>query len=95
MEFDPGAVKGEYVYVALADHVAAQIASGELQPGDRLANEREFAAQHHVAIDTGRRALDELRRRDLIRTLASKGSFVTGALRPHGEERGSELGHDR
>jgi GntR family transcriptional regulator len=74
-DFDPAA--DEYVYVAVADHLAARIASGELQPGARLPAERELAREYGVAVGTARRAVKELASRGLVRVLPGRGTFVS------------------
>ncbi|WP_406474619.1 GntR family transcriptional regulator [Streptomyces sp. NBC_01615] len=65
-----------YVYMQMADHIAARIASGELRPGARLPGERDLAAEYGVAHLTARRATRELRDRGLVVTLPAKGTFV-------------------
>ncbi|MCX5060641.1 MULTISPECIES: winged helix-turn-helix domain-containing protein [unclassified Streptomyces] len=65
-----------YVYMQVADHIAARIASGELRPGARLAGERDMGAEYGVAYLTARRAVRELRERGLVVTLPAKGTFV-------------------
>lgn len=65
-----------YVYVQVADHIAARIASGELRPGARLQGERDLAEEYGVAIGTARRAVQELRDRGLVTTLPAKGTFI-------------------
>ena len=42
---------------------------------------RELAAEYGVAIGTARRAVEELRERDLVVTLPGKGTYVIGAPR--------------
>ena len=74
-DFDPAA--DEYVYIAVADHLEARIASGELQPGARLPAERELAREYGVAIGTARRAVKELASRGLVRVLPGRGTFVS------------------
>jgi GntR family transcriptional regulator len=64
------------LYVQIADHVEAQIASGELAPGGRLPAERDLAEQWGVAYQTVRRAMRELRERGLIASVVGKGTFV-------------------
>ncbi|MEU1787147.1 winged helix-turn-helix domain-containing protein [Streptomyces sparsogenes] len=66
-----------YVYMQVADHVAWQVRSGRLQPGARLAGERDLAREYGVSIATARRAVQELRDRGLVTTLPAKGTFVT------------------
>jgi GntR family transcriptional regulator len=76
-EFDPDGGPPGYVYARVADHIAARIAAGELARGARLPGERELAAEYGVAIGTARRAMEELRGRDLVVTLPAKGTYVT------------------
>lgn len=73
-DFDPQGP--ELVYAAVADHIAARIAAGELRPGMRLRAERELAEEYGVAYMTIRRANQELRERGLIVTVHGKGTFV-------------------
>jgi DNA-binding GntR family transcriptional regulator len=65
-----------YVYMQVADHIAARIESGELRPGARLAGERDLGVEYGVAYLTARRAIRELRERGLVVTLPAKGTFV-------------------
>jgi GntR family transcriptional regulator len=76
--FDPSAGEPGYMYAKVADHIAARIAAGELPPGSMLPNERALAEQYGIAIGTARRAVEELRSRGLVVTLAAKGTFVAG-----------------
>ncbi|MEU3552729.1 GntR family transcriptional regulator [Streptomyces fragilis] len=65
-----------YVYVRVADAVEADIRAGRLSVGARLPNERDMGSQYGVAPGTARRAVQELRERGLVVTLANKGTFV-------------------
>lgn len=76
-EFDPDAGEPGYIYMKMADHIAARIDSGELPPGTRLSAERDLAAEYGVALGTARRATEELRDRGLVTTIPVKGTFVT------------------
>ena len=76
--FDPDAGEPAYVYVRVADHMAARIAAGELPAGSRLPGERDLAAEYGVALGTARRAITVLRERRLVITLPAKGTFVAG-----------------
>ncbi|MEU8584941.1 winged helix-turn-helix domain-containing protein [Streptomyces abikoensis] len=69
--------RAAYVYMQVADHIAARIAAGELRLGARLPGERDLAEEYGVAIGTARRAIQELRDRGLLVTLPAKGTFVT------------------
>nr|WP_062349637.1 winged helix-turn-helix domain-containing protein [Herbidospora yilanensis] len=75
--YDPDAPgPAMYVYVRVADHIAARIAAGELVPGTRLPGERDLAAEYGVALGTTRRAIEDLRDRGLVVTLPAKGTYV-------------------
>lgn len=75
--FDPEAGEPSYLWEAVAEHIAARIEVGDLPPGARLPGERDLATEHGVALMTARRAIRDLRERGLVRTLPSKGTFVT------------------
>ncbi len=68
----------EFVYVQVADDLAARVTSGEFPLGSRLPNETELAESYGVARMTVRRALEVLRDRGIIRTLHGRGSVVVG-----------------
>lgn len=70
------------VYVQVADHLTAMIASGDLAPGSRLPAERDLAVQYGVSYDTVRRATAVLRERGLIVTVHGRGTFVRDPLPP-------------
>ena len=74
--FDPAAGPPGYLWRMVADHIAARIAAGELQPGARLPGERDLAAEYGVSLGTARRAVANLRERGLVETLAALGTFV-------------------
>jgi len=75
----------QLVYVALADHIAARIAVGELRPGMRLPAERALAEEYGVAYMTVRRATAVLRERGLIVTVHGKGTFVAESAHDSGD----------
>ncbi|MFD4250391.1 GntR family transcriptional regulator [Amycolatopsis thermoflava] len=75
--FEPDPDSPVYVYVQVADHIAARIAAGELPAGARLPGERDLADEYGVSVATARRAVAELRDRDLVQTVPVKGTFVT------------------
>ncbi|MFI9121429.1 GntR family transcriptional regulator [Streptomyces bikiniensis] len=83
-EFDPQGP--QLVYVAVADHIAARVAAGELAPGARLPAERDLAEEYGVAYLTVRRAARVLRERGLILTVHGKGTFVADPLPGDQEE---------
>ncbi len=73
-EWDPA----EFVYVQIADDLAARMWDATYPVGSRLPSEAELAETYGVAKMTVRRALDVLRERGLIRTLHGRGSVVIG-----------------
>jgi GntR family transcriptional regulator len=75
-QWDPDAGGPAYVYMRVADHIAARIAAGDMPAGARLPAERDLAAEYAVAIGTARRAVLELRDRGLVVTLPGKGTYV-------------------
>jgi len=75
--FDANALGPVYIYIGVANHIAARIEAGELPAGARLPAERDLAADYQVAVGTARRAVEELRQRGLVVTLPAKGTFVT------------------
>lgn len=75
--WDPDDKTPGYLYMRLADHIAALIEAGRYPRGSMLPNERELTSEYGVSVDTIRRATAELRERGLVLTLPSKGSYVT------------------
>lgn len=69
-------------FAALADRLAADIASGRLRPGDRLPPQRDFAHRAGIAVSTASRAYAELARRGLVVGEVGRGTFVRGAPTP-------------
>ena len=63
-------------YVALADQIRAQIRSGKLQPGDRLATFAEMCAQHNVTPTTITNVYSLLKQERLIVCERGRGTFV-------------------
>ena len=66
------------IYTQIMDTIHSQIASGVLQPGDKLPSVREMAAQLSINPNTIQRAYRELEQQGVIETLAGKGCFVCG-----------------
>lgn len=63
-------------YLQVADAVAARIASGELPPGRPIPSEESMRQEYGVARGTVRRAVEELRQRDLVYTVPQRGTYV-------------------
>jgi GntR family transcriptional regulator len=66
----------EPIYRQIADYIAGRIDAGELQPGMKLAAERDLAEEYGVAYLTVRRAIRLLRERGLIVTSVGRGNYV-------------------
>lgn len=64
------------MYVQVAEHIAARIEVGELEPGQRLPPERDVASEYGVAYNTIRKSMEILRDRGLIITMHGRGTFV-------------------
>jgi len=63
-------------YAAIANALAADIASGQLAAGERLPTHRELADVLGIAIGTVTRAYAEAERRGLVRGEVGRGTFV-------------------
>ncbi len=63
-------------YVAIADALAADIAAGRCQPGDRLPTHRDLAWRLGVTVGTVSRAYAEAARRGLISGEVGRGTYV-------------------
>ncbi|MFC3573574.1 PLP-dependent aminotransferase family protein [Streptomyces yaanensis] len=71
-------------YRRIADRLAADIASGRLGPGQRLAPQRVFARRHGIAASTAGRVYAELVRRGLVVGEVGRGTFVRASPVPSG-----------
>lgn len=65
-----------YVYVQLADDLAARIAAGEFPPGTRLPGRERLAAEYGVGEMTVRRAVEELAARGITGEPTTRGALV-------------------
>src|SRR5918996_5730991 len=73
------------LHLRIAAELGAEIESGALAPGSRLASESELTRRFGVSRGTVRQALANLRQRGLIEAVAGRGSFVRPpAPRPAG-----------
>ncbi|MFE6282726.1 PLP-dependent aminotransferase family protein [Streptomyces sp. NPDC057877] len=66
-------------YLRIADRIAADIATGRLKPGQRLAPQRTFARRRGIAASTAGRVYGELVRRGLVVGEVGRGTFVRAA----------------
>jgi len=63
-------------YIAIADAIAADLASGQLKVGDRLPPQRQLAWQLGVTLGTITRAYQEAERRGLLSGEVGRGSYL-------------------
>ncbi|MBW2241540.1 MAG: PLP-dependent aminotransferase family protein [Deltaproteobacteria bacterium] len=76
LPFSPDRDASEPVYLQLADHLGRLIASGRLQPGERLPASRDLAASLGLARNTVNQAYQTLIDRDRLRARVGQGTFV-------------------
>lgn len=65
------------IYMQIMDTVKAGIASGELQPGQRILSVRDMAKEFEVNPNTMQRALNELERENVLISERTSGRYVT------------------
>jgi DNA-binding transcriptional MocR family regulator len=79
MSWKPRALRNDSpVYVALADTIAEDVASGRLRPGAQLPTHRELAQTLGVDLTTVTRGYAEARKRGLLLGRVGRGTFVRG-----------------
>ena len=71
--------RDEPLFAQLAGSIRADIAAGELQPGDRLPSAREVASGLDVNLHTVLRAYQDLRDEGLVAMRRGRGAVVTDA----------------
>ena len=74
------------IYTQIVENFRMQIASGILQPGDKLPSVRELAGMLSINPNTIQRAYREMEAMGLVQTIPGKGCFVCGAESPSWEE---------
>ncbi len=76
----------------IAETIRYQIATGQLQPGERLPSMREAAASWRVNIHTVRHAFRDLEEVGFIKIRGPQGTWVSGSVIPeNGSEQRNEL----
>ncbi|MGW4593245.1 winged helix-turn-helix domain-containing protein [Amycolatopsis thermoflava] len=71
-----------YIYEKMANHLAERIATGDLAVGKPLPAERRLAQEYDVSLGTARHATHLLRKRGLVVTIRSLGTFVAEPAAP-------------
>ncbi|MFD4144245.1 GntR family transcriptional regulator [Streptomyces sp. NPDC058572] len=65
-------------YEKVAEALAAEIAAGARQPGDKMPSAADLAAAHGVSLGTAQRALKVLENRGLLKSGGVRGRLVAG-----------------
>ena len=79
------------IYRQIVEQVKALVATGVLQPDERLPSHRDLAAELVVAPLTVKRAYDVLEQEGLVVTKRGLGTFVVGDATAAGAEADEEL----
>lgn len=66
----------EPLYKQVADAIESRITSGDLRPNQPIPSESAMVQEFGVARETVRRAVAELRNRELVFTIHARGTFV-------------------
>lgn len=64
------------IYLQIINQIKAQIATGVLKPGDKIASVRELAVEAGVNPNTMQKALSELEREGVLYSKRTSGRFV-------------------
>lgn len=70
------------VYLQIVELLVRDIAANRLIDGERLAPEREMAAQLGIAVGTLRKALAELQSRGLLERVQGSGNYIRAISDP-------------
>ena len=73
---------GGPLYLAIANAIAEDVATGHLQPEQRLPPQRKLAELLDLDFTTVARAYTEAHRRGLVDSVVGRGTFVCGKRRP-------------
>jgi GntR family transcriptional regulator len=63
-------------YTQIIDSIVQCIEHGEYKPGQQLPTQRELCEEYHTSLITMRKALDELLRLGVLRSIPGKGIYV-------------------
>ena len=74
------------LYLAIADQIQHDVASGRLTEGERLPPQRELAAAAEIDLTTASRAYAEAARRGLVVSQVGRGTFIAAAPTGEGSE---------
>ncbi|WP_428964363.1 winged helix-turn-helix domain-containing protein [Micromonospora fluostatini] len=69
-------------WTQLAEHIRGQIASGELNPGDKLPSTAQLCKEHGVSAGVVRQAILVLQTQGIVEGVHGLGVFVTERADP-------------
>lgn len=72
MAFDPS----RPIYLQIISEFIKKIIRGDLNQGDRIPSQREYAEQARVNPNTVQRAYREMEQNDIVETVRGQGTFV-------------------
>ncbi len=78
--------KGVPLYFQIMEEIKHLVASGQLNPGDKLPTVRQLAVELAINPNTVAKAYDELRREGILDVRQGIGTFVKQGLPALGEE---------
>lgn len=67
---------GQPIYRQIIDDYQKQLVRGELQPGDKIPSQREYAQTHQVNPNTVQRAYREMEAMQMVEAIRGQGTFV-------------------
>lgn len=79
MEHQPGSLP---IYLQITELLVRDIAAGRLIDGEKLAPERDLAAELGIAVGTLRKALAELQQRGLLERVQGSGNYIRAISDP-------------
>ena len=74
MEFDPMSP----IWLQIVNRIKGQIATGAIEPGQKMPGGRDLAVQYSINPNTAARVYQELERAGLCETRRGMGTYVTG-----------------
>ena len=74
------------IYIQIANHIKEQIASGQLQAGDKLSSIREYSVFFEVSALTMQRAMEYLIKENLVVSKRGIGNFINEESANHLQE---------
>lgn len=72
MEFD----NSKPIYIQIIEDIKKKLIRGEINPGDKIPSQREFAKDMKVNPNTVQRAYREMESMGLVKTLRGQGTFI-------------------